>query len=33
MTLALTFLAGCGVGVLLTVAAYYYLATSRSWWP
>lgn len=33
MSLAVSFLAGVGAGFMLTAAAYYYLATSRSWWP
>jgi len=33
MIAALAFLAGVVVGVLLTVTAYYYLSTSRAWWP
>lgn len=33
MNIALAFLGGIVVGVLLTTWSYYYLVTSRSWWP
>ena len=33
MMVAIAFDAGLVLGVLLTVGAYYYLSTSRAWWP